>query len=318
MDAKTAVGIAHWRPNRCVGQLRSGQHCIDLGLPDMSIKEASTFGVRTLVLGSAILGGGLRAEWIDTIAEALLSGLDVASGLHTRISAVPPLVAASAKSGSKIIEVRKTDHDLPIATNRKRSGKRLLTVGTDCSVGKMYTALSLESEMKSAGFCADFRATGQTGILISGSGIPIDAVVADFLPGAVEVLSPDSAADHWDVIEGQGSLFHPSFAGVSLGLLHGSQPDALVLCHEAGRIANSDFPNLPLPGLKECAELNLQMARMVNPQARLAGFSLNTRTLDDDEAYRSLRDAEATLSVPAIDPIRTGVTPILEELAKYS
>ena len=284
----------------------------------MSIEEASALGVRTLVLGTCILGGGLKAAWIDTIAEALLSGLDVASGLHNRISDVPPLIAASLKSGSRIIEVRKTTHDFPIGTNGNRTGKRLLTIGTDCSVGKMYTALSLEFAMKSAGFRADFRATGQTGILISGSGIPIDAVVADFLAGAAAALSPDSAADHWDIIEGQGSLFHPSFAGVSLGLLHGSQADALVLCHEAGRIANSDFPEIPLPGLKECADLNLQMARMVNPHVRLAGISLNTQALDDREAYRSLREAEAGLSVPAVDPVRTGVTPILEELAKNS
>ena len=143
--------------------------------------------------------------------------------------------------------MRHSDAAFPAASGRKRSGKRVLTVGTDCAQGKKYTALALAKNLQSRGVDASFRATGQTGIMISGEGIAVDAVIADFVAGAAEQLSPDNAPDHWDVIEGQGSLFHPAYAGVTLGLLHGSQPDAIVLCHDPSRRTIDEYPNFPIP-----------------------------------------------------------------------
>jgi len=314
IDAKTAAGIAYWRPELCRGQLRLDAEAVDLGLPDMSIQQAAAEGVRTLVLGLAMPGGSISKDWVQTIVEALRLGLDVASGLHTSLSGHPEIRDALATSTASLIEIRKRNLEYPVAGYRKRTGKRLLTVGTDCSIGKMHTALALEAAMRAAGRSVDFRATGQTGILIAGPGVPIDAIVADFVAGAAEALSPDAEPDHWDIIEGQGSLFHPSYAGVTLGLIHGSQPDALVLCHEPGRLANSDFADLPLPTLEECAELHLRMARMVNPAARLAGISLNTSALSGQEANLQLQRAMDALGVPAVDPNRTGVAAIIQEL----
>jgi uncharacterized NAD-dependent epimerase/dehydratase family protein len=192
IDAKTATGVCTWRPERCAGQLRLESCSVDLDLPDLTIPQAAASGVRTLVIGLALPGGELSQDWVNLIAEALSSGLDVASGLHSKISDIRTLREAARKSGSRIIEIRNVDRAFPVASYRKRTGKRLLTVGTDCSVGKMHTALALEREMKANGWLADFRATGQTGILIAGSGIPVDAVVSDFVAGAAETLSPDS------------------------------------------------------------------------------------------------------------------------------
>ncbi len=191
-------------------------------------------------------------------------------------------------------------------TGRTRSGKRLLAVGTDCALGKKYTALAIARAFKARGITADFRATGQTGIMIAGSGIPMDAVISDFEAGAAEILSPDAAPDHWDVIEGQGSLFHPSFAAVSMGLLHGSQPDVIVVCHEPGREHTLGLPAYALPSLEETIDLNLRIGRRTNPLIRCAGVSLNTSSLSENAA-RSLMAAEcARLNLCVADPIRGG------------
>ncbi len=172
-------------------------------------------------------------HWVSILSRAgKRSG--PAAGLHNKLADVPELKALADRLGRSLFDVRHPTQHYPVASGRKRSGKRLLPVGTDCSCGKMYTALAIEKRSRRGGK-ATFRATGQTGILISGSGVSIDAVVSDFVSGAVETLSPDNDADHWDIIEGQGSLFHPSFAGVTTGLIHGAQPDALVLCHEPTR-----------------------------------------------------------------------------------
>jgi uncharacterized NAD-dependent epimerase/dehydratase family protein len=171
-------------------------------------------------------------------------------------------------------------------------------------VGKKYTALCLARAFRERGVAADFRATGQTGILIAGEGVPLDSVVADFLSGYAEQLSPNAAPDHWDVIEGQGSLFHPAYAAVTLGLVHGSQPDLMVLCHEAGRTRIDGLEAYPIPSLTDAADAYLRAARLTNPAARIAGVSLNTASLDEAAARKALADAEAELGVPAADPLR--------------
>ncbi len=216
LTAKVAQGIKDWRPEFCVGQLRLDGCKADLGLKDMTIAEAKEAGAQTLVVGAANRGGVIAQSWVATLVEAAEAGMDIASGLHNRLTAQPALVAAAENAGTQLFDVRVPQEEYPIADGKRRTGKRCLAVGTDCSVGKMYTALAMEREMRERGMKATFRATGQTGILITGSGVPLDAVVADFMAGSIEHITPDNDADHWDLIEGQGSLFHPSFSGVTM------------------------------------------------------------------------------------------------------
>jgi uncharacterized NAD-dependent epimerase/dehydratase family protein len=314
LAAKTAGGIAYWRPEWCVGQLRLPGCRADLGLPDLSIEEGVRKGARTLVVGVANRGGVIGEPWMPTLLGALEAGMDLASGLHNRLSDVPALRDAAARFGRRLSDVRHPTRDFDVGNGTKRTGKRLLTVGTDCSLGKMYTSLAIEREMRRRGINADFRATGQTGIFIAGDGVSVDAVVSDFVSGAVEWLAPDNDADHWDLIEGQGSLFHPSFAGVSLGLLHGAQPDALVMCHEPSRKHMRGLPHYKLPGLAECIELNLATARLTNPRVTCVGISMNTSALDAEAADSVLKQTEDAFGLPAVDPVRGGVGPIVDRL----
>lgn len=312
--AKTAAGIAHWRPEVCAGQLRLPECRADLGLPDLTLEEAVAEGVRTLVVGVANRGGVLSPQWEEVLLRALELGMDVASGMHTRLEDVPLLREAAREASGRLLDVRQPPEELPIATGTRRSGKRLLTVGTDCSVGKMFTALSLAREMEARGVSVDFRATGQTGIFIAGDGIPVDAVVADFIAGAAEELSPANDPNHWDVVEGQGSLFHPSYAGVTLGLLHGSQPDALVLCTTPGRAHMRGLPGVSGPEIRECLDLYLRTARLTNPDVEFVGLAADTSALSEGEAGDYLNGLEADHGLPAVDPVRTGVDPLVDRL----
>ncbi|RMF07510.1 MAG: DUF1611 domain-containing protein [Alphaproteobacteria bacterium] len=314
LAAKTARGILHWRSRNCLGQIRLAGCNADLGLPDMTIPEAAAAGVKSMVIGVANAGGVIPDHWTDTIVEALEAGLDVASGLHHRLADNPAIADAARRAGRSLFDVRHPRTNLTTGTGAKRPGKRLLTVGTDCSVGKMFASLAIEAEMQARGLKADFRATGQTGILIAGSGISVDAVVADFISGAAEMISPANDPDHWDIVEGQGSLFHPSFAGVSLGLLHGSQPDALVLCHEPTRRHMRGLPHAPLPDLGDCLAANLQAARLTNPAVRAIGVAVNTSRLDDTAARDCLARIADDLGLPATDPVRYGAGPLVDAL----
>jgi uncharacterized NAD-dependent epimerase/dehydratase family protein len=314
LSVKTSRGLAQWRPELCMGQYRGSVSSISLGLPDMSFQEAVHRGARTLVLGIANAGGVLAAEIIGDVIAALEAGLNVASGLHARLREQPSISAAAERFRRSILDVRDPPPGLPIGTGASRQGRRLLTVGTDCSVGKMYTTLALEREMRHRGILADFRATGQTGILIAGTGVPVDAVVADFISGAVESLSPARQDGGWDLIEGQGSLFHPSFAGVSLGLIHGAQPDALVLCHEPGREHMRGLPGRALPELAACLDANLSAAKLTNPNVEAVGVALNTSRLGAQDAQRACREVSDALGLPCQDPIRDGVRLIVDRL----
>lgn len=310
--AKTAFGLRDWAPEKCVGEYALPGATVTTGLPNMKPAEAYARGARSLVIGVANVGGTLNAEWMPALIESLEAGLDIVSGMHARLADNRELDAAAQRLGRRLIDVRRPPPGIPIASGRKRSGQRLLTVGTDCALGKKYTALVLAREFRRRGLDADFRATGQTGILIAGAGIPLDAVVADFVAGAAEQLSPDADPDHWDVVEGQGSLFHPSYSGVSLGLLHGSQPDVIVLCHEEGRDAILGLEGYPLPSLDEAIYVHLELARRTNPRVRCAGVSLNTSKLSAVHARDVLAERQAQLGVPVADPMRSG--PELEEL----
>jgi len=314
VNAKTALGIRDWTPGACIAQLRFSNRAVDLGLPEMTPTQAVRAGAKTLVVGIAPPGGQLPPSWHATLLEALHAGLDLAAGLHQRLSAIGELAAAAGKLGRRIHDVRHGEATFHVGTGKRRSGRRLLTVGTDCALGKKYTALAIAKALAARSRKCDFRATGQTGILISGAGIAVDAVVADFVAGAAEALSPENAPDHWDIIEGQGSLFHPAYGGVSLGLLHGSQPDALVLCHDPTRKALAGFPHMPVRSLEEAIPAYLAAASLTNPGVRFVGISLNTSSLTQADADALLRDTAQSHGLPCVDPIRTGVAPIIEVL----
>ena len=313
LAAKTAHGIVDWRREWCAGQLRLPGCKADLGLPDISIAAAAASGVQTLVVGVANAGGVLPAHWVAPVVKAIEAGLHVASGLHVRLASVPEIRDAAQRHGRQLFDVRHTGQVFATGKGTRRSGLRLLTVGTDCSTGKKYTALALERAMRARGMDADFRATGQTGVFISGRGAAIDAVVADFISGAVEWLAPAAADTHWDLIEGQGSLFHPSFAGVTLGLLHGAQPDAFVVCHEPTRTTMRGV-KLALPSIGEVIELTLRCGRLTNPGIRPVGIAINTQALGEDQALAVLAAAAREHGLPATDPVRFGVEAIVDRL----
>ena len=314
LAAKVAQGIKDWRPENAVGQYRMPGCKADLGLEDLTLEEAKAKGARTLVIGVANRGGVISAAWKEVLIEALGMGFDLASGLHNLLANEGDLVAASQVAGATLHDVRVPNVQYPIANGVKRSGKRVLAVGTDCSVGKMYTALALDEAMRERGMKSTFRATGQTGILITGSGVPLDAVIADFMAGAVEYLTPDAEEDHWDIIEGQGSLYHVSYSGVTLALIHGGQPDALILCHEPTREHMRGLPGYALPSLEAVRDMALPLARVANPACEVVGVSINTQHLSEAEAEAYLAEVEARLGLPAVDPFRQGAARLAEAL----
>ncbi len=314
LAAKVAQGIKDWRPEHAVGQLRFENCGADMGIPDLTIEEALEKGVKTLVIGVANRGGVISNSWKEVLLAALDAGLDLASGLHNLLRDEPDLVAKADELGRTLHDVRIPSVQYPIATGVKRSGKRILAVGTDCSVGKMYTAMCMEKSMMERGMKATFRATGQTGILITGDGVPLDAVIADFMAGSVEYLTPDNDEDHWDLIEGQGSLFHASYSGVTTALIHGGQPDALILCHEPHRPHMRGLPDYELPSLEQVKELALTMAHIVNPDCKVVGVSLNTSHMSDDEALAYCAEVEERMGLPTVDPFRHGADRLVSAL----
>ena len=314
LAAKVAFGVNDWRGNDCVGQIRLDGCKASIDLPQISIIEAKEKGAKTLIVGVANRGGGISKSWHASLIEAANMGLDVASGLHELLDTVPGLEEAAKKNNAVLHDARIPKGPFPIASAQHRSGHRLLTVGTDCSVGKMYTALAIERELKRRGVNADFRATGQTGILITGSGVPIDAVVADFMSGAIEQLCPSNEKDHWDIIEGQGSLFHPSFAGVSLGLIHGAQPTDLVLCHEPTRTHMRGLPDVSLPGIMECIDSNLNAARIVNSRVKFRGIAINSSKVEEERRQYLFEELQKETGLIVFDPLKTGIEKFVSNL----
>ena len=314
LAVKGARGVVDWRPAACLGQLRLAGCRADLGIRDMSVTDAAAAGARTMIVGLANAGGFIPEDWIGSITGALSAGLDVAAGMHTRLADIPAIAEAAGRHGRTLHDVRHPPRAFSVGSGERRPGKRVLTVGTDCSSGKMYTALALEREMRARGMNADFRASGQSGIFIAGEGVAVDAVVADFISGAAEWLSPANEPDHWDVIEGQGSLFHPSFAGVSLGLLHGSQPDALVMCHEPTRSHMRGLPGVRPPAIRDCIEANLAAARLTNAGVRCIGLSVNTSNIDASARKVCLAAIEDEAGLPCVDAVATGVARLVDAL----
>ena len=306
--AKTAFGLRDWAGERCVGELALPAATVSTGLPPMSARQAHGLGASSLVIGVAAPGGQIPEAWVPALVEALEAGLDLVSGMHVKLAQVEPLRETAARLGRRLIDIRTPPANIPVASGARRSGRRLLTVGTDCALGKKYTALALTRALRARGVAVDFRASGQTGILIAGGGMPIDAVVSDFVAGAAELLSPAAAADHLDVIEGQGSLFHPAYAGVSLGLLHGSQPDLFVVCHDPGRSHILGYPHTPLPSIEAVIAQTVALGRVTNPDIACAGVALNTSAMEPTAAQAVIDALSERLGLPVADPLRGGAS----------
>ena len=315
LAAKVAIGIKDWRPENAVAQFRMAGCGADLGIQDMTLVEAKAAGAKTLVIGVANRGGIISDAWKAVLKDALSMGYDLASGLHNLLRDEADLVEAATANSCALHDVRVPSVQYPIANGRKRSGKRCLTVGTDCSVGKMYTAMAMDAEMRKRGLKSSFRATGQTGILITGGGVPLDAVIADFMAGSVEYLTPDNDINHWDHIEGQGSLFHVSYSGVTMALVHGGQPDALILGHEPTRSHMRGLPEYQQPSLEDLRDVALTLARVGNPTCQVVGISVNTQHMSDAESMSYLAEVEARMGLPTVDPIRIGAGRLVDALA---
>ncbi len=313
-DCKTAFGLRDWCREDVLGEWSHPAASVTLEVPRLAPAAAAAQGAGSIIVGVAPTGGVLPARWQDDLEAALEAGLDVVSGLHTRLTSFPRLVRAAERRGVRLVDVRHLNPSFPVASGRKRTGLRVLTVGTDCALGKKYTALALTRALAARGAPATFRATGQTGLMIAGSGIAMDALVADFLAGAAEALSPDNAPDHWDVIEGQGSIFHPAYAGVTVGLLHGSQPDAIVLCHDPARLTIEEYPNYPIPPLGEVIADYLRLGRLTNRAIRCVGLSINSSALADAAWAEYRTGLERELGLPACDPMRGGVGALADRL----
>lgn len=321
--AKTAIGVLRYAPYPVVAvvdSMRAGMDCAEAigvgrGVPVVAtVDEAIARGASVLLIGTAAPGGRIADPYRPLLAEALGRGLEVWNGLHERVLADPALRDAARRGGGRVRELREPPADLPIGGHgRRRAATRVvLTVGSDAAVGKMTVALELVRALERAGKRAAFVATGQTGIAIAGQGICVDAVVGDFIAGAAERMVCDAAegAD-WVVVEGQGSLTHPGFSGVTLGLLHGSAPDALVLCHDSSRAEVKGFPGLPVKPLPELVRLYEDAATWSRPAgARTAvmAIALNTSTLDDAAARRAVDAAATATGLPTADPVRDGDT----------
>lgn len=314
--AKTALGLVQWCPEKVAGQLRFEDCRVDLGVPDMTVPEAVDAGCGSLVMGVAPVGGRVPESWWDVIEEAARSGLDIVSGLHLRLPDRSSLVEAARAGHSRLVDVRVPPGQLPVGNGKKRTGRRILTVAADCAIGKKYTALALDRALTQAGLNSTYRATGQTGIMIAGEGIPIDSVVADFISGAAEALSPDNDPDHIDVIEGQGSIFHPGFSGVALGLLHGSQPDGFVVCHDPQRTTVTGWPHYKLPPLDEVIESHVRMGRRTNPDIRCLGVSVNTSMLPPEDRGAYLERLGNETGLPCFDPLLDGCNAIVQQLSE--
>ncbi len=311
---KTGLGLVQWRREACLGQVRLPGCRVDAGVPELDIRQAVARGARSIVIGSAAVGGGIPGSWVSVLCEAAAAGLSVVAGLHIRLASLPGLAAAAAASGARLVDVRVPPAGLPVGTGAKRPGRRLLTVGTDCACGKKYTALALDRELRARGRRSDFRATGQTGIMIAGRGLPLDAVVADFVTGAAEVLSPANDPGHWDVVEGQGALFHPGYLQVTVGLVVGSQPDAFVVCHDPTRTTIAGWPDFRLPSIAQVIERTIAIGSLTNPAIRCVGVALNTSKVAAGERPRILEQYAQQAGLPCVDPLADGVGPLVDRL----
>lgn len=330
LESKTANSVIRYHPQRVAAVLdrrtagKTVQDVLGFGGPIPvvdSIDKGLALRPTAVMIGIAPAGGKLPDEWHGWLAKALDAGCDLISGLHTFLSDDPDLAARAAARGRTILDARKPPRNLPIAAGQARLVAPLvvLTVGTDCNVGKMTAQLQLVDGLRAKGLRTSFVATGQTGIFIEGWGTAVDAVVADFIAGAAEELVLRGAKDA-DVVlvEGQGSINHPGYSGVTLGLLHGSCPDALILCHQASREYIGEYrttPWLRIPPLRRYVELYEMVGSAVHP-TRVIGISLNTFDMPDAAAREACRAATAETGLPCTDPVRFDAAPLVNAIAR--
>jgi uncharacterized NAD-dependent epimerase/dehydratase family protein len=332
LDAKTAVGVLRYRPDQVAAVVdstsagRTSEACVGVGgaIPVVAdLEAAAAHGADSLLIGVAPQGGELPAEWRATVEAAVARGWDVLSGLHFFLADDPKLAALAARTGANLIDARRPPAARPVAARRAASVGALvvLTVGSDCNVGKMTAAIELVRALEARGTRAAFVATGQTGIFIAGRGVAVDAVPSDFAAGVVEQQVIEAAPDvDVVVVEGQGALHHPGYSGVTLALLHGSCPRAMVLCHQAGRErvrvpgrrpAGAEDSQPSIPALDELARVYEQAAAWVSP-ARVVGVALNTAGLPEPGARAAIGRAEEQTGLPATDPVRFGAGRLAE------
>jgi len=314
--SKTATCILRYRPDSVVALLdreRAGTDPAEAlgvgrGIPIVaSVAEALRYEPTCLLIGMAPVGGGLEEDWRAFLRDAIAAGLDVISGLHLMLNDDPELSALAAQHGVTLDDVRRPPDDIPVGRNLARilPVKRVLCVGTDCNTGKMVASFELTEALRRRGRDARFIATGQTGIMLSGTGIAIDRVISDFVPGAVEQMLRENQDAEVALIEGQGSLIEPAYSGVTLGLIHGSAPDAMILVHHATRTTLIHHDAVPIPPLHELIELHERVTRPLYP-SKVVGIALNTVGLDDNGARAAIERVEADVGLPATDCVRFG------------
>jgi uncharacterized NAD-dependent epimerase/dehydratase family protein len=323
-NAKTAHGILRYGTREVVAvvdEVSAGAVASDVvpyarrAVPIVAtIAEAVKLGSNVLVIGVAPFGGALTAEWRVALLEAISAGMHVEAGLHTVLSDDPELSAAAAFAGVELRDLRAAPEGLgvPAGPAERPAARVVHTVGSDCAIGKMSVTLELDAAARAAGRESAFVATGQTGIAITGRGIAVDHVISDFISGAAARLVYEGASRAPLLfVEGQGSLIHPAYSGVTLGLLHGCLPDALVLCHRAGSTVIDDYPETPIPSLPALISLYEDAIGWVRP-ARVVAIALNTRGLSDEEARAEIERAAAETGLPATDPVRFGAETLLD------
>jgi uncharacterized NAD-dependent epimerase/dehydratase family protein len=314
---KTARGVIRYAPEKVVAVLDSERPgTTHEGFPIVGrVADALQYKPTTALVGVATAGGRFPPAWRELLKDCIEHGLDVENGLHQRVSEDPELAELAANKGVELRDLRKPPDDLNVPTgeNLDVSAHVVLTVGSDCAIGKMTVAVELDREARRRGIASVFVPTGQTGIAIAGWGIAVDAVVADFIAGAAERLVLEGVERGGEVlwVEGQGALSHPQFSGVTLGLYHGSAPHALVLCHRAGQRFVNDDPRFPIPPLRDLVELHEQIALIARPSPVVA-LALNTHELQDDSALAAIEDAEAETGLPADDPVRFGAGKVVD------
>jgi uncharacterized NAD-dependent epimerase/dehydratase family protein len=318
---KTMRGVVAYSPHPTVAIVdsdRAGETYEQIPIV-ASVEEGLAFEPDTALVGVATQGGLFPSAWRGLLKESIAAGLDVENGLHEFLSDDPEMAELAAKQGVELRDLRKPPPGLSVPTgeNLRVQAKIVLTVGSDCAIGKKTVAIELDRAARARGLRSEFVPTGQTGIAIAGWGIAVDAVVADFLAGAAEWLVVEGARRGGEVlfVEGQGALVHPAYSGVTMGLLHGSAPHALVLCHRAGAEVVEGYPDHPLPPLAELVELHERASLPLRP-ARVAGIALNTHGLSDEDARAAAAAARAETGLPADDPVRFGGDLLLDAVLR--
>lgn len=343
-QSKLALGViryGQWPIAAVLDSTRAGQTVGSVtGMPCpapivSTLAEAMPYSPKALLIGTAPAGGQLPEEWRSILVDAIQHGLHIINGLHFFLTDEPDLFALAAQHQVRLWDVRDPEaygrHKFQVINYQKPrlANLRVITmVGSDCSVGKMHSALELYAAAKQSGHSASFLATGQTGILIAGRGVPLDRVIGDFMAGAMEVCLQEemtqqaqtaSRKEHLVFVEGQGSLMHPAYSGVTLSLLHGSNPDALILCHKAGLETIRNYPHIPLPSMSTLIALYEEAARWVRPQglpaAKVVGISVNTSACSEADAQAYLNRLAEETGLPVTDPVRYGVANLMQALA---